>query len=364
MNNKTSQHFLFPHLTLTERDYRHLSILLPHLFLLRITSSLEVPPWAQESFTAWQVARDVEERQAIEQYLQASQAFASAHGENGLMASLRREWTDGKEGDSRFRIQSHLKGKDAPQQETHQQLFQEAAVFTELARTLDESETELERNFGKVAQLEEEFRQIIGIAEGEEPDPALEVSTHVLMSEKAHLAFMLRVRMRHWLRLLCHRLPDAAPVLVSIIPDVAEEILDCLAAQSPIARSEQILQVPLASLPALEHLPGELFQVLRQELTAADRLQPYWNSLQAVLANPADSSLREELNHRARNLHTHVKGFCRGHQALEEKEVSLYLTHLEHTSLADLWTKFDKQGSEAWSRDPRLEAATCLLSLG
>lgn len=364
MNSLASQHFLFPHLTLTEKDYRHLSILLPQLFLLEVTRPLDIPAWAQETFTAWPVAREEEARESIQRHLRTYQDFAGMHGTNGLMASLRREWTEVGAGDSRFRIQSRLKGKDEPEQDTPEQLFQEAAVFMELARSLDESETELEKNYGRVAQLEEEFRQIIGIVEGEEPDPALEVSAHVLMSEKAHLAFMLPTRISHWFRLLRHQLPAAAPVLVSIIPDVAEEVLDCLPDQhKTIAKAEQTLQVPLVSMPTLEYLPAELFQTLRQELTAADRLQPLWNGLQAVLANPADSSQLEHLHGLAQNLHNQVKAFCNKHSALEEKEVTLYVTHLEQISPAGLWEKYDKKGSTAWSPDSRLQGATCLLSL-
>ena len=364
MNSQTSQHFLFPHLSLTEKDYRHSSILLPQLFLLEVTRPLEIPDWARESFIAWPVAGEEEVRQGIQRQLRAFQDFAGMHGTNGLMASLRREWTEGGMNDSRFRIQGQLKGKDDPEQETPEQLFQEAAVFMELARNLDESETELGKNYGRVAQLEEEFLQIIGVVEGEEPDSALEVSTHVLMSEKAHLAFMLPTRISHWFRLLRHRLPDAAPVLVNIIPDVAEEILDCLPDQDNIiTKAEQTLQVPLVSIPTLEYLPAALFQSLRQELTEADRLQPFWNGLQAVLANPTDSSLQEHLHSLAQNLRNQVKAFCNKHNALEEKEVTLYLTHLEQISPAGLWDKYDKKGAAAWSPDSRLQGATCLLSL-
>lgn len=364
MNSKVSQHFLFPHLTLTEKDYRHLSILLPHLFLLEITRAPEIPAWAQESFAAWPVVREIETQRAIQQHLQGYQTFASVHGENALVSALRDEWADGGAADSRFHIQHHLKGKDTSQLEPHQQLFQEAAVFMELARSLDESETELERNFGRVAQLEEEFRQIIGAAEGEEPDPVLEVSTRTLMSEKSHLAFMLPVRMSYWFRLFRRQLPEAPPILVGVTPDVAAEILDRLTDQhSPIPNSDQTVQVQLVSLPSLEHLPGKLFKALRQELTTADRLQPYWGCLREVLANPSDRSLKEPLNERAEDLQTLVRNFCKVHNVLDEQTVNLHLTHLEPAGLANLWATLDKRGFAAWDRDPRLEGPLRLLSL-
>ena len=50
-------YFLFPHMTLSEHDFRNMWIFLPRLSVLEIARQASIPEWARERFSGWPVLR-------------------------------------------------------------------------------------------------------------------------------------------------------------------------------------------------------------------------------------------------------------------------------------------------------------------
>ena len=292
--------------------------------------------------------------------LKGFQEFAGVHGENSMMASLSHEWIAREALDSRFRIQGTLKGKKTDDSESKRNLILEAAVFLEMARDLDVHEAELEGNLLEVEGLEEEFREILGIGDGEDLDEAMEALTPPLVSERSGLSFMLPKRIACWLRLFLNYSSEGAPsdapfpVLAALTQDVMEEVLDpILAARDRSEKPLQCVQTSLATLPSLERLAPEEFQALVHRFTASGQLADYRSKFEALLRAPADGSLLQALTASSADLQRSVEEFCASTDKTGQKRVNLILTALEDCNLSDLGNCLDKEGSQVWA-DVRL----------
>ena len=363
------RYLLFPHTTITEKDYRHLAILLPHLSVLQVIRPLLVPPWGQEQFRGWPV---LEEEGLIEQvklFLKGFQEFATVHGENSMMASLSHEWIAREAVESRFRIQGALKEKKAEASESRRNLLLEAAVFLEMARDLDEHEAELEGNLVEVDGLEEEFREILGITDEEEIDEAISALTPSLLdAERSGLSFMLPKRISCWLRLFLNQLPpdSLSPVLVSLSPEVMEEVLDPVVAERDRSGTPlEFIQTTPGTFPSLERLTSEEFQDLLHQLLTSGHLPDYRLRLADFLGAPTDNALREALTLSSTSLQNAMEDFCRSTGKTSGKQVSLTITALEACTFGDFGKCLDKEGSQVWGNAPiRRHSPSLLLNLG
>lgn len=352
MSSNALRYLLFPHTTLTENDYRNLSLLIPRMCLLQVLRPPFIPQWGLEQFCGLPVIGDEDQIEQVKLFLKGFQEFASLHGENSMMASLSHEWIAREAHESRFSIQSELKGKG--EEQSKRNFLIEAAVFLEMARELDEHEAELEGNLLEVEGLEDEFRQILGIESGEDLDEdALKSLTPSLVSERTGLSFMLQKRIACWLRLLLNRMDQEAdsPVFVALSHEVMEEVLDPIVAEHDRSgKPLEFVQTALCTLPSLERLTSEDFQALAQNLLASGLLADYRKKLEDFLRYPADSSLKEALTASSAAMKKNVEDFSKACGKPGSRQVSLTLTALQGCTLADLGRHFDKEGRQAWAK--------------
>lgn len=345
----TFEYFLFPHTVLAERDYRHLALLIPHLHVLQLSRQLLVPEWGSEFFSAKKTISE-EQGNQVRILLKQYKSFADLVGNGTVLASLSYSSGETNWRESRFRIQSAIKGRSEQQDLSETEVATlEAALFLEMARDLDQQGMELENDVARARSLESEFRKIVGITSEDEWEEPLEIGDSPLAPEKGYLNFMLEKRMAFWLRLFSSERAQKFPVLVTVVPEVVEEIIDRLmsVAGSIVESSSEPVRIPLISIPSLNHLSNEQFLALIDNLKVAGTQQVYWQSLENVLQNPKDSTFVEEFNQSASQLQTQLADYCMGEEILKQGTADLTLTLIPNLSMKDLWRKLDKDGGKA-----------------
>lgn len=343
---KTFEYFLFPYTVLPESDYRHLAILLPHLHILQIAREPKIPDWEEGFFTAAPTISD-EQRERVRALLQEYQNFADLIGEGTMLASMSRFNKQAAWRDSRFHIQSAIKGKSEDKDFEDSQLsLLEAASFLEVAHNLDLQGMELEQGIVNAENLEREFRNILGIAAEEDLGEFEKIRDVPLISETTYMSFMLPKRIAYWLRLFSCNTSAGAPILVTVIPEVAEEVCDPMMS---IERSMEspppgIISITLASIPSLETLSGHQFQKVVDELRQSGVLENYRKALEVVLEDPKNSSSLEQLSGHCESLRSSL-GACDAASKSNLPRIELCLTLIENQTIQDLWIRFDKDGA-------------------
>jgi hypothetical protein len=362
MNSKSLRYFLFPHMALPERDYRHLSVLVPQLSILQVLRPPAIPEWGAEHFSIWPTIREHDHAGQIELFLKGYQDFAELHREHSVLASLSQDMIEKSFRESRIEIQGEVRGKHALDPAIKETLLIEAAVFLEMARDLDERQMELEVDFSRAETLDEDFRQILGIANGEDMNEALDTLSPPLVSDKASVSFMLPRRIAFWLRLFCNNPPEDLPVMVATSPEVIEELID------PLKTEHERLGAPmvsdrfhLASLPSLDHLDAAAFRLLDLELGTSPVLDSYRSRLEDVLRKPADASAREALLTASKDLEGHVEAFCKRTASPDGRRVHLTLTCTGDCTRADFWRCMDKRGYKEWGDSPNSQSSPLIL---
>jgi hypothetical protein len=291
-----TRYFLFPYTVLSERDYRHLAILLPQLSVLQVIRPPAVPGWLGEQVAGWPVITEKNHLETIKVCLKGYQEFARLHGENSVLASLSLDQISRDFAESRFRIQTELKKNDSGNPDPSKLSLLEAAIFLEMARDLDEKEIELETGLARIDTLEGEFREILGISDEEEFADTIETLNPPLTSEKAYLSFMLPKRIESWFRLLSNRTPKGCPALVTTAEPALQELLDLF--RGEFDRAGKTLEpacLALGSMPSLADFAIEDFLSLLSDPEASRLLASYWHCLDRTLVSPHDLTRREQL---------------------------------------------------------------------
>ena len=301
------QYVLFPYTILSERESRHLSVLLPCLSVLQVIRPPAVPNRLREQVTGWPVVTEPEQIEAIKRCLKGYQQFAAVHGENSVLASLSLDQISRDFAETRFRIQTQLKKNDADESENWETLLLEAAIFLELARDLDEKEAEQEASLTHIDNLEGKFREILGISDEEDRDDAAETLSPPLRAEQSYLSFMLPKRIESWLRLFFNRMPEACPILVTTAEQVLEELFEPVRAEyERTGRTFEPSRIVLGSFPALDDLPPEDFLSLLGNPEASGLVASYWRCLESVLLSPHDLSATEQMSQAADTLQDYL----------------------------------------------------------
>lgn len=344
---------LFPHTILSERDFRHLSLLLPGFSLLQVVRPPSVPEWARVS--PLPVIEDESRIEQIQLYLSGYRDFAQIHGEGSLLGGLNRYWPEA-DLESRFGIQHDLKGKPPLELDLKGRLVLEAAVFLEMARDLDEKEMEMESGLFEAAGLEEKFREILGISDEREIEEPMETLTPPLAPDRTYLSFMLAKRIAFWFRLFCLKPSHARSVLMAIIPEAVDVLLDPLRIEGyrtgcPL----HPLQVELGCIPALEALSHEAFQTLVGELDASGARESWWKTLGDLLKDPQNQSLLKDAEAGIKSLAKSVEDFLKKAGWEGTGIVGLNLVCSDRWSGCDLWKNADRNGYEALSENLRAE---------
>jgi hypothetical protein len=214
-------YFLFPHMTLSEHDFRNLWIFLPRLSVLEIVRQPSIPQWAQERFSGWSALRGEELSTRIGACIEGYRAFAQVHGgPGGMLGFLSRALDETDE--PRYRIQEELRGSCPPELDPAQKEIFQAAVFLEIARELDEKELEIASSYTRLNAIEQQFRNILGI-EDEESERAETNLTPALAPDTNGLLYMLPRRIRSWFRMLSLNPLERMPIFVGCFPEVIEE---------------------------------------------------------------------------------------------------------------------------------------------
>jgi hypothetical protein len=357
------RYFLFPHAALSEPETRHLGLLLPQLYLLQVIRPVAVAAGDEGQFVAYPVVHEDAFRERVQLYLRGYHDFASIHRDSGSLAGLGEQFGANDLEASRFLLQGELRGKSPLSPDMSSWLRLEAAVFLELARDYDEKELELETQYQRMQELEEGFRQILGVIDGEEMEEVIETVNPSLTPDQSRLSFMLKKRMACWYRLLAVQELQPFPSPLALSREVVAELLDLMETEAERAgRDFSMVQRPVAMLPGLHHLPAEQFRTLRQELQRHGHLRPYWQALGEVWQNPRAQDVQVALQSAVQNLRDQIFQFCLQQNVHPKKQVVLVLTRVEGVTHQDLWMALDRTGYEHLANEasPLLQTAALL----
>jgi hypothetical protein len=349
MSYDAVRYLLFPHMTLAEGTFRTLSLLIPQLSILHVLREPTLPRWSRDRIQGWSSCLENAQLEQVKHSLKNFQEFAALHEEHSLMASLSHETLFGGSGESRFNIQSVLRGGRSDETAAGDRLLLEAALFLEMALDLDEKEKDLGSDLEQAEGLESEFREILGIASEGEIEEDLESPVTPLLPDKGHFAFMLGQRMASWLRLYpkCHD-SKSLPVFVSVIPDVLDGLIDRLLAQRERAgRPIHIDAVPLGSLPDLSRVPAELWKTANKKIQEEGLLTELWSRLHELVLDPRDGERLEACREETSVVAGLLRDLCREAGAPKEDSIELTLTRLQDVTYAELWQCIDKDGYAA-----------------
>jgi hypothetical protein len=351
MTSELTPYCLFPYTVLSQSDYRHFSILLPQWVALKVTRAPLVPEMPSARIAAWPVIDQPEQLERIQVLLRGYQEFAAVHGENSLLAALSHETIARDFSESRFRIETHLKGHAPEPLDEAQKALLEAAIFTEMARDLDTREIELASSLTQVDVLEEKFREILGIADGDDAQDAAEDLTPHLIADRSHLSFMLRKRLWAWFRLWSARSPQQIPLLVTMNREVLEELFEPFESSSrPRNQSLHVDRTPLASIPALDGLPVEEFLRLQSDPELADLLGIYWSCLDEYVASSTPEAFLPGLDQAAQSVGDYLRNALYDEALPGAREVRMEHWSCSELSLGSIREYFDKAGYEGLDR--------------
>lgn len=366
MTSTALRYVLFPRLTVAENELSDLLMLFPHLFFLQVIRPPAVPPWAQERVSGWSVIQAPDLLDAISQRWKGYQDFARLHGEDGIMASMARDWTARHSPETRLDIQGSLKGKGSETREVDRSVqLLESGVFMEIARDLEEKELELATDLAQAENIEGEFQKILGVESIEEIEDSMGALSPPLLPDGAAPSFMLFQRTLCWLRLFYSKRPEALPVFVTLDPEALEGILEAVEKESKrTGFSPELLQMPLFSIPSLSRVPAEHVHPWMQEMEGTGLLQACGDSLEAVLKAPGDPALREKLSERIGELQRHAAPLVKKGAMAPANELTLTLTVIQKLTHEGLARCLDGQSEEAFFARDLPDSPPVFLSLG
>jgi hypothetical protein len=366
MNRQDSTHyFLFPHSVMAEHEAHHLALLVPNLHLLEIVSPLRVPVWAQEHFAPQAALSDPEFVQRVKHYLRDYREFAETHQDTDTMALLQAQRLAEDSEASRFQLQNQLRGRPSKSPDMGEWLRLEAASFLELARELDERELELEGHYRRMEELEEDFREILGVIDGEEIDEVVETVNLPLVPDRNRLAHLLVKRAASWYRLFGDRLQQPGMVMVTLTRDVTLELLDPVQTEwERIGRPFSWVQRPVVTLPSIRELARDDFSTLWTQLVDSGAMQPYWLALGEALVHPETEQLWDAVRQHGQLIRTRMFEFCLQCNVHPKEQVVLVMNHIHDISHYDLWKGLDKTGFEHLAENaPAVPQTTSIFHL-
>ena len=357
---------LFPITTLSRSDTQKLVFLLPRLQVLQAVHPPVFQPWTADRFTAWPVIADETMKEEIRGRWREFQEYAAIHGEKGLLESAARRWFAGEDPENRFSIQETLRGEgtgrdDAP---TPKSLLVEGALFLEMARDLDEKAGELEEGLARANTLEEEFRDILGLSEGDELDEVPDALNLPLFNEIEDVAYRLPQRMASWLRLIgaVANLPEA-PILISSHKKILEELAEAARELRRDPEGEANLPLPLWAFSDLGKLSSEDFSALLEDSRVSSAAAQWWEALDSVMDAGENDTFMETCWMKGAALQQAFEDAAEGKFDLPDEKVGLSITVLRECSLDALWKAFDKAAGHFPPQERLLPASTPVLNL-
>ena len=331
---ETLSYFLFPHLTLSDNALRDLCIFLPRLNVLEIARQASIPQWAQERLSGWPVSPGDDLSAGIDSCIKGYLNFAQVHGgPGGILGFLSRVFDETDE--PRYSIQEELRGKRPKDMDPAQKKTTQAAVFLEIARELDEKELELESSYAHLNEIEQEFRDIVGI--DDEDSSAQANLSPALAHDVNGLLFMLRTRISNWFRMFSLKPADGLPVFVACLPEVIEETLEMIRVECERGGKEFCAATySLGSIPGAGGLGLKQFQTLIEAPGMPELLSGCHRELEDFIKRVAGRESQAELQCRSRSLQSALEKLCGKCNMPEGDKVSLGLTLVENVSFADV----------------------------
>ena len=328
-------YFLFPHMTLSEHDFRNLWIFLPRLSVLEIARLASIPEWAQERFSAWPVLLGEDLSTRIGSCIEGYRTFAQVHGgQGGILGFLSRAFEEIDE--PRYRIEQELRGRCPTDMGPAQKEIVQAALFLEIARELDEKELEIGSSYAHLNAIEQEFRDILGI-EDEESDRAETNLTPALAPDTNGLLYMLPRRIESWFRMLSLQPLESMPIFVGCFPEVVGEAIEMI--RTGCERDGKQFSAAthlLGSIPRLDGLGSKQFRTLIEAPGMSDLLSSCRHGLEDFIRSAARGENPAELQGKGRLLQSAFERFCRKCEVPEGDQVSLNVTLVENVSPGDV----------------------------
>lgn len=283
MENTRPSYFLFPRLTISERDLRYFSIFLPQLLTLEITRPATIPDWCIGKFQGLPAILDAELLKQTKSCIQGYRAFADLHGSSGTLGYLSQILDDTVE--SRLLIQEQLKGKCRIPVDSGVSRTVNAAIFLEIARELDDKRSELEKDFARADVLEQQFRDIVGISVDDETDAVADGFSTPLAQERGTPEYMLPERIRAWFRLFSLQPLSLFPVFVAAGRETMEECLEAIRAGHKGSNKDlDFSELQLGAFPRINDFGRKQYQSLVESPGAPALLESYQRALDRFLA--------------------------------------------------------------------------------
>jgi len=321
-------------MTLSDNDLRDLCIFLPRLNVLEIARQANVPQWVQERLSGWPVLRGGDLPALIDSCIQGYRNFAQVHGgPGGILGYLSQVL--GEIDEPRYRIQEELRGKCPQDMDPAQKETIQAALFLEIARELDEKELEIESSYAHLSEIEQEFRDIVGI-DDEESESAETNLTPALSHDVEGLLYMLPRRIESWFRMFSLRPADGLPVFVACLPEVIEETLEMIHTGCERNGKEfSTASYPLGSIPGSGVLGRKQFQSLIEAPGMPDLLSICHHELENFIKRAAARENPVELQGGSVPLQSALEKLCGKCTAPQDDKLSLMLTMVENVSFAE-----------------------------
>lgn len=351
MADDNVNYFLFPHMTLSDDNLKDLCIFLPRLAVLEITRQARIPEWAQGTLSGWRVLENGELSEQIGSCILGFSDFAKIHGgPGGILGFLSQVFEEVDE--PRYKIQEELKGKCPPDLAPERKELLRAALFLEIARELDERELEIESSYVHLGEIEQEFRDILGIDE-ESGHTEANISPP-LAHDLSGMLYMLPKRIAGWFRVFALRPSEGPAVLVSCLPQVIEETLDAIRVECErTGREFSAATCVLGSIPEAGGLGGKRYRSLIEAPGLPELLSGCHRELDDFIKTAAKLKDASGLSDGNRSVQNALEKFCGKCDTPEADKVGLSLTMVENLTFSEVAGLFGvKAGLEAANWPP------------
>ncbi len=320
----------------------NLCALLPCLNMLEIISRASIPERAKDRICVHPVISQAELISRIRNSIEGYREFAKVHGgPGGILGFLSHAF--GETDEPRYRIQEELRGKVPPEKDAKESQIVQAALFLEMARELDEKELEIEAGFDRMNQIEQEFRDILGIEEEEAHQVGSDLSSPLVLDESS-LLYMLKKRIESWFRMLSSGPATKMPVFVTVFPEVVLEALDIV--RTGCEKSGQDFSTAAYTLGPVPWtgrlLDGHEFLV--SVSSCGDRLGDF-------IKSAAGSEEPEKTEDKRRLLQSAFEELCKRCGAAQDEKATLRVTVVKNVSASAIpgLPQLDFGGEGSWS---------------
>ena len=326
-------YLLFPHMTLSSNTLENLCVFLPHLNILEIISRAAIPEWAKERVYGRTGLDKGELFSLIRASLEGYRDFAKVHGGPGGVLGYIKQALDEID-EPRYRIQEELRGNLPPGKDKEEREIVQASIFLEMARELDEKELEIVAGYDRVNAIEQEFRDILGIEDGESETVETDLLSDLVPDENG-LLYMLAKRIESWFRVLSSRPLESLPVLVAGFPEVAAEAFDIVGTECEREGKDfSTAAYTLGPVPWPVGSAGGRLLTLMEDPGILEVVSSCRSGLDDFIREAVRSEDQEKLEGKRKLLQSAFEKLCERLGAPEDGRATLLVTVVKNVSVA------------------------------